>query len=168
MKRILSLFATIALALLVFSGCQKEAVDGLQGKWKPVYIFGTGELGGYIVSCDSPVDEHGNAKEVLVGKERPDVVYEENILVPGIRFFRQKGEDVFITFFMDSPKEYIGKPLKYMIREGKIYHELPMGAFINCDPSLLDEGSGEFDEGSPLVYLDNGQIQIGGITYSRL
>ena len=168
MKRILALFATIASALLLFSGCEKESMDGLQGKWKPVYICGSGELGPYILSCDSPVDEHGNATEIRVGNNHPDEEYEETILVSGIRFFRQKGEDVFITFFMDSPKEYIGKPLKYMIREGKIYRELPMGAFINCDPSKLDEGSGEFDEGSPLVYLDNGQIQIGGITYSRL
>lgn len=168
MKRIFALFATITLALLLFSGCEKGSMDGLQGKWKPVYICANGELGGYIVSCDSPIDEHGNATEVLVGKDRPDVVYEEAILVPGIRFFRQKGEDVFITFLMDSPKKYIGKPLKYYIREGKLYRELSMGATINCDPSLLDEGSGEFDKGSPIEFLDNGQIQIGGITYSRM
>ena len=89
------------------------------------------------------------------------------MLITGIRFFRNHGEDVFTTFFKDSPHNEIGKPLKYRVKSGKLYRELPMGAFINCSPDVLDEGSGKFDEGTPISFLGNGQVKIGDFTYSK-
>jgi hypothetical protein len=41
-----------------------------------------------------------------------------------------------------------------------IYRELPMGAFINCSPDVLEEGSGKFDEGAPISFLADGKISI--------
>ena len=103
-----------------------------------------------------------------VGKINPDVKYENTLLITGFRFFRKDGEDVFTTFYKDSPKKEIGKPLKYRIENGKIYCELPMGAFINCSPDVLDEGSGEFDEGTPISFPGNGQVKIGNFTYRKI
>ena len=104
---------------------------------------------------------------VMVGKNNPDVKYDNSMKITGIRFFRQNGKDVFTTFFLDNPREVIGKPLQYRIESGILYRELPMGAFINCSPDVLEEGSGEFDEGTPISFLSDGQVKIGDITFSR-
>ena len=54
----------------------------------------------------------------------------------------------------------IGKPLMYRMEDRMIYRELPMGAFINCSPDVLEEGSGKFDEGAPISFLADGKISI--------
>ncbi len=132
--------------LILLVGCEKASPDSLQGRWEPIYASGVHEDATYIFSFDGPVDERGQILATMVGKINPDIEYEPNtMLITGIRFFRNKGEDVFTTFFKDSPHKEIGKPLKYRVESGKLYRELPMGAFIDCSPDVLDEGSGKFD-----------------------
>lgn len=162
--RIMLLFA----GLMLLVACGKVSPDSLQGRWEPVYACGSYEDAVYIFSFDGPVDEHGQILATMVGKINPDIAYEPNtMLITGIRFFRKNGEDVFITFYKDSPHKEIGKPLLYRVENGKLYRELPMGAFINCSPDVLEEGSGKFDEGTPLSFLGNGQVKIGNCTYSK-
>ncbi|MBR5076466.1 MAG: hypothetical protein IKX28_05585 [Bacteroidales bacterium] len=162
--KIILLFA----GLILLVGCEKASPDSLQGRWVPIYGSGMYEFGDYIYSFDGPVDEHGQIPAAMVGKINPDIKYDPTtILITGIRFFRKNGEDVFISFYKDSPHNEIGKPLLYRVENGKLYCELPMGAFINCSPDVLEEGSGEFDEGSPISFLGNGQIKIGDFTYSK-
>lgn len=104
----------------------------------------------------------------MVGKTNPEIEYEPNILlITGIRFFQKNGQDVFINFYKDSPKKEIGKPLLYRIENGKLYREYPNGAFMNCSPDVLEEGSGVFDEGTPFSFIGNGQLKIGDFTYSK-
>ncbi len=155
--------------LLFLVGCEKVSPDRvLQGKWEPVYACGSYEDATYIHSFDGSVDEHGHIPTVLVSKNNPDVKYESSMLITGIRFFRQNGKDVFTTFEMDSPRKVIGKPLLYRIEDGMLYRELPMGAFINCSPDVLEEGSGKFDEGAPISFLADGKVKIGDITFQRM
>ena len=154
--------------LILLVGCEKASSDSLQGRWEPIYASGVSEDDVYTYSFDGPVDEHGQILATMVGKINPDIKYEpQSILITGIRFFRKKGEDVFITFYKDSPHEEIGKPLLYRVENGKLYRELPMGAFINCSPDVLEKGSGEFDKGAPISFMGNGQIKIGDFTYSK-
>ena len=163
---VLMLFAGLLLSV----GCEKvspDSLQGLQGRWKPVYACGSYEDATYTYSFDGSVDEHGVIPMVMVGKNNPDVKYDNSMKITGIRFFRQNGKDVFTTFFLDNPREVIGKPLQYRIESGILYRELPMGAFINCSPDVLEEGSGEFDEGTPISFLGDGQVKIGDITFSR-
>lgn len=167
MKKYLYLSALLFICLLMLAGCEKMSQDGLRGRWKPVYASISYEDAVSRYSCDGRIDEHGNILMLRVGIEHPDVKYEEPILITGIRFFKKNGEDVFTTFFLDSPKEDIGKPLLYRIENGKLYREWPMGALINCDPDVLNEGSGQFDKGSPISFLPDGQVKIGDITYQR-
>ena len=155
-------------SLILLVGCEKASPDSLQGRWEPIYASGVHEDATYIFSFDGPVDERGQILATIVGIINPDIEYEPNtMLITGIRFFRNKGEDVFTTFFKDSPHKEIGKPLKYRVESGKLYRELPMGAFIDCSPDVLDEGSGKFDEGTPISFLGNGQVKIGDFTYSK-
>jgi hypothetical protein len=162
--KIMLLFASLILLV----GCEKASPDSLQGRWEPIYASGVHEDATYIFSFDGPVDERGQILATIVGIINPDIEYEPNtMLITGIRFFRNKGEDVFTTFFKDSPHKEIGKPLKYRVESGKLYRELPMGAFIDCSPDVLDEGSGKFDEGTPISFLGNGQVKIGDFTYSK-
>ena len=156
------------ISLLMLVGCEKTSPDGLEGRWKPVYARISYEDGVSTYNCDGPVDEHGSIIMLRVGIQHPDVKYEEPITITGIRFFKKNGEDVFITFFMDTPGKDIGKPLKYKIENGKLFREWPNGAFIDCDPDFLNEGSGIFDEGAPISFLGNGQVKIGDITYQRM
>lgn len=162
--KIILLFA----GLLLLVCCEKESPDSLHGRWDPVYASGVLEDAVYLYSFDGPVDEHGQILTTPVGKRNPDIEHEPStMLIMGIRFFRNNGEDVFTTFFKDSPQKEIGKPLKYKVESGKLYRELPMGAFINCSPDVLNEGSGKFDEGAPISFLGNGQVKIGDFTYSK-
>ena len=162
--KIMLLFAVLILLV----GCDKASPDSLQGRWEPIYASGVYEDPVYIYSFDGPVDEHGQILATMVGKINPDIEYEPNaMLITGIRFFRKNGEDVFTTFYKDSPHKEIGKPRLYRVEDGKLYRELPMGAFINCSPDVLEEGSGEFDEGTPISFLGNGQVKIGDFTYSK-
>ena len=155
--------------LILLVGCEKASPDSLQGRWEPIYASGVHEDAVYSYSFDGPVDEHGQILATMVGKINPDIEYEPSaILITGIRFFRNHGEDVFTTFMKDSPRKEIGKPLQYRIEDGMLYCELPKGAFIDCSPDILDEGSGVFDEGTPISFLSNGQLKIGDITYSRI
>ena len=130
--KIMLLFA----GLILLVGCEKASPDSLQGRWEPIYASGVHENAVYSYSFDGPVDEHGQILATMVGKINPDIEYEPStMLITGIRFFRNHGEDVFTTFFKDSPHNEIGKPLKYRVKSGKLYRELPMGAFINCSQS---------------------------------
>lgn len=155
--------------LLLLAGCEKVSPDGLQGRWKPVYAsMDYVENGLAHCSCDGPVDETGRILMLRESIDHPDVKYEESILITGIRFYRKHGQDVFMTFFMENPREDIGKPLLYRMEDGMLYRELPMGAFINCSPEVLEEGSGEFDEGTPVSFLADGKVKIGDVTYQRM
>ena len=148
--------------------CEEDSPDGLHGRWEPVYACGSHKDNTYTCFFEGSVDGHGVIPAVMVGNDNPDLKYETSITIAGIRFFRQDGKDVFTTFMKDSPRKEIGKPLQYRIEDGMLYCELPMGAFINCSPDILDEGSGVFDEGTPISFLSNGQLKIGDITYSRI
>lgn len=161
--RIMMLFT----GLLLLAGCEKLSSDGLQGRWEPVYACGSFDDNVYNYYFDGAVDENGIIPLIRVGKNTPDVKHEETMMITGFRFFRKQGNDVYITFPKDSPRDEIGKPLLYKIEDGKLYLELPRGAFINCSPEVLDEGSGEFDEGTPISFLSDGQLKIGDVTYSR-
>lgn len=166
MKTLKTVLLFAGLILLV--GCEKASPDSLQGRWEPIYASGVHEFACYTYSFDGPVDEHGQILATMVGKINPDIEYEpQSMLITGIRFFRKNGEDVFTTFYKDSPHKEIGKPLLYRVENGKLYLELPMGAFINCSPDVLEEGSGEFDEGTPISFLGNGQVKIGDVIYSK-
>lgn len=160
---VLMLFA----GLILLVGCEKASPDSLQGKWIPVYACGSYEDDAYIYSFDGSVDKHGVISTVMVSKNNPDAKYDNSMMITGIRFYRKDGKDVFTTFEMDSPRKEIGKPLLYRIESGILYRELPMGAFINCSPDVLEKGSGEFDEGTPISFLGDGQVRIGDITFSR-
>ena len=154
--------------LILLVGCGKISSDGLQGRWEPIYASGVHEDAVYIYTFDGPVDEHGQIQAAMVGKTNPDIEYEPNtLLITGIRFFQKNGQDVFISFYKDSPKKEIGKPLLYRIENGKLYRELPKGAFMDCSPDVLEEGSGVFDEGTPFSFIGDGQLKIGDFTYSK-
>ena len=160
--------------LLLLAGCEKMPSDGLTGKWKPVYVSFDDEdvFSGYRSVYDGPVDAHGGFTLLLIGMDHPDVQYENQAEMPGIRFFRQNGEDVFTNFHLDTPNKAIAKPLLYKIENGKLYREWPKGAFINCSPEVLEEGSGVFDEGTEFTILPDGQLRIGTdinyVTYKRI
>ena len=172
----MKLYKTLLLlsGLLLLAGCEKMPSDGLAGKWKPVYVcFDTEDvLSGYRSVYDGPVDAHGGFTQLLIGMDHPDVQYENQARIAGIRFFKNGGEDVFTTFFLDTPNKAIEKPLLYKIENGKLFFELPKGAFINCSPEVLQEGSGVFDEGSEFAILPDGQLKIGTdsdyVLYKRL
>lgn len=150
--------------LLFLVSCEKMTPDRLQGSWQPVYASGSYEDYVYIYSYDGFVDEHGYIPMTRVGKNYPYKKYESTMLITGFRFFKEDGKDLFTTFEMDSPNNELGIPLQYKIDDDMLYLEQPLGAIING----LGEGSGEFDEGTPISLLGDGQIIIGNITYNKM
>ena len=106
---------------------------------------------------------------VGVGVENPDARDENSFRFPGYRFYRKDGKDVFLTFLKGtSPREVLGGPLEYKVENGELFLELSKGEFIDGDHmSVLEEGSGLFGSGIPFTFLENGQLQMGGVIYKR-
>ena len=162
----------VLAGVLMLAGCEKSPYNVLEGRWKPVYASGTFDDATYIHYFSGPVDEHGVIPQVLVGKTNPDVKYESSMMILGFRFFRKDGKDYFTAFKMDTPNEEIYEKLMYRIEGGKIYCELPWTAIVNGSTyggiEDLLKGSGKFDEGKPISFLDDGQVKIGDTTYQRM
>lgn len=152
------------IGLLFLVSCEKMTSDRLQGSWQPVYASGSFEDYFYTCSYDGSVDEHGVIPIIRVGKNDPDTKYEDTMLITGFRFFTEDGKDLFTTFMMDSPNNEIGIPLQYKVENNMLYFEKPLGVVLNG----IGEGSGEYEEGTPISLLGNGQIKIGNITYNRM
>lgn len=165
----------VLAGIMMLAGCEKSPYNVLEGRWKPVFASGTyddGTIGiGYVYYYDGPADSHGTVSCVRVARTNPELRYEETTTIPGYRFFRKDGKDVFENFFMDTPGEAFYKPLMYKVEGGKIYREWPWAYLINGDSNHLDhlmEGSGHFDNGTPITFLDDGRITIGNFTYQRM
>lgn len=163
-------FLAIFAGLLLFVGCEKgssdESQEGILGRWVPVYACGR-ELGPpHDKYYDGKVDKNGEISVLYVDTSNPDARHKGSMIIPGIRFFKKDGNDVYIHFYKNTPKDEIGKPLLYRIENGVLYLELPMGAFINCPADVLDSGSGKFQE-MPIEFMDNGQIKFNNVTYSK-
>ena len=158
--------------IMMLAGCEKSPYNELEGRWKPVFASGTYDDAAYVHSFNGPVDEHGVIPQVYVSKTNPDVKYESTMTIVGFNFFRKDGKDYFTTFFMDTPNEKIYEPLMYKIEGGMIYRELPWTAIVNGSTyggiEDLLKGSGKFDEGRPISFLDDGQVKIGDTTYQRM
>ena len=152
------------IGLLFLVSCEKMTPDRLQGSWQPVYASGSFEDYVFIYSYDGSVDEHGIIPTIRVSKNDPEIKYEGTMLITGLRFFKEDGKDLFTTFEMDSPNNELGIPLQYKIDDDMLYFEKPLGVVING----IGEGSGEFDEGTSISLLGNGQIRIGNITFNKM
>ena len=157
----------------MLSGCN-ELEDGitkqLQGSWRPVYAVGGHDDAVYHVSYDGALDEKGGIIGIAIARENPAIQYDMAILFTGMKFFHEKGEDFFLSFFLDSSQSGASeiKPLHYYIENGKIFYELTNGIFVNCDPDYLLSGCGKYNEGQELVLIDKNTIRIGGVTYERM
>ncbi len=152
--------------LLALAACEKYPVEGLQGSWRPVYANGSFENSVYVYTYNAPVDESGRVPYVYVGKTNPDVKYEGYMMVPCLRFFKEKGEDVYTSFFKDGSGEESDEPLHYYIKNGKLYREYPWKYLVNDDYYYPGAESDKYYE-APILFLDNGQVKIGDITYER-
>ena len=150
--------------LLALAACEKDPVEGLQGSWRPVYANGSFDNTVYVYTYNAPVDASGSFPYVYVSKTNPDVKYEGNMMVPCLRFFKEKGEDVYTSFYKDGSGES-EEPLHYYIKDGKLYREYPRQYFINEDYYYPGAETNYFE--APILFLDNGQVKIGDITYER-
>ena len=159
----------ILAGLLLWTGCEKLESDGLRGTWEPIYASGDYEDFGYHYTFAGALDATGSIAVVGVGLENPNARDENSFMFPGYRFYRKDGKDVYITFLRGtSPREVLDGPLEYKVEGGKLYLELPKGAYINASHlEELAEGSGRFTGGMSFTFLENGQLQMGGIIYKR-
>ena len=153
--------------LVLLAACEKLPEDELRGKWKPVYASGSYEDAVYTHYFNGPVDAHGMIPQHYVSREHPEVSYDGTLTISGLRFFREKGEDVFTAFEPDSPGKATGVPLRYKVEGGRLYRELPWYALTNGSDSR-EGGSGQFDAGTPLTFLDDDRVLIGDFTYERM
>ena len=159
----------ILAGLLLWTGCEKVESTGLQGTWEPIYASGDYEDFGYHYTFAGALDAKGYIAVVGVGVENPDARDENTFRFPGYRFYQKDGKDMFITFFKGTSSwEVLGGPLEYRVENGEIFLELPKGAYIDASHlEELAEGSGIFSEGIPFTFLENGQLQMGGVIYQR-
>ncbi len=134
-----------------------------------LWVYACGQENGitYNTLFDGEVDKNGEIQITYVGVSKPDVKQESTMIIPGIRFFKKGGKNVYIRFYKKSPQEEIGKPLLYKFENGILSLELPMGVFVsNCSPDVFYSGSGKFQE-MPIEFMDNGQIKFNNVTYSK-
>ena len=149
------------VGLIMLTACEKFPLENLQGYWRPIYVSGYDENDVYDITYDGPVDKFGLVKYVRASKSVPGIKEEGTMVIPSICFFRENGEDMYCTFFVNGSD--VRHLLHYYIKNGKIYRELSMSELTNADNSQV-----EYDEGAPIQFLGDNQVKIGDITYERM
>ena len=92
----------LVVGLIMLIACEIIPVENLQGYWKPFYISGYDENDEYIITYDGPVDELGLVQYVRASKSNPGIKEEGTIVIPKIRFFRENGENMYCTLFVNG------------------------------------------------------------------
>lgn len=159
MKRISLLFLAMLPALLLLSSCSDfRQTRNLYDDWWPVHASGSFDNDRFTANWDGDLDIHGDIVIKYVSKQNSSLYYEDTKYYPAYRFTK-KGK-TFSTISIESLSQpyNILKNLKFEVKDGVIYFE---------KPNERGKGTGEFDEGQPLKFIDDNTVQIGNVKYQR-
>ena len=159
MKRSPLLLLVLFSSLLFLSSCGdlKQTRD-LYDDWWPVRASGSYENEKFSAQWNGALGVHGDIVIKYVNKSNPSLFYEETKYYPAYKFSKQK--KTFSTISIESlgDTHTLLRGLKFEVKKGMIYFE---------KANDRGKGTGEFDEGHTLQFLDDNTVQIGDVQYQR-
>lgn len=158
MKHLSHLFLLL-VSLLACSACADlRQTKNLYDDWWPVHASGTFDNGLYSAQWNGDLGLHGDILVKYVSKNNPSLSYEDTRYYPAYQFSKKK--KTFSTVSIESlgDTHTLLKNLKFQVKDGMIYFEIP---------NDRGKGTGEFDEGRSLKFLDDNTVQIGDVKYQR-
>ena len=158
MKHLSRLFLLL-VTLLTCSACADfRQTRELYDEWWPVHASGTFENEKFSAQWNGDLGIHGDIVIKYVSKNNPSLYYEGTKYYPAYQFSKKK--KTFSTISIESlgDTHTLLKNLKFQVKGGMIYFE---------KTNDRGKGTGEFDEGQPLKFLDDNTVQIGDVKYQR-
>lgn len=157
--KIKALFSFFLLAgVLLTSSCGEDfrTTRNLYDNWWPIHAQGSMEIDAFASTWNGDLDSHGSILAVFKNKTNPDLQYTRPIYYKALYFNKDRKHFVYIS--INSSSYIQSKPLQFYVKDKKIYYEKQNEA---------GRGSGEFEEGKSISFLDNDHIKIEGVTYER-
>ena len=159
MKRISLLFLALFPALLLISSCADfRQTKDLYDDWWPVHASGTFNNGKFSAKWDGDLGVHGDIVITYVSINNPSLSYDDTKYYPAYQFSKKKKAFCTVTIESLSDMHALTKFLGFKVKDGTIYFEIP---------NERGKGSGEYDEGHPLKFINDDTVQIGDVTYER-
>ena len=159
MKRITLLFLALIPTLLIFSSCADlRQTKDLYDNWWPVHASESFENDNFTAQWNGNLGIHGDILVKYVSKKNPSLYYEDTKYYPAYVFSKAKKTYGTISIESLGDTHSLLKGLQFKVKDGMLYLE---------KPNDRGKGTGEFDEGHPLKFIDDNTVQIGGVTYER-
>jgi len=158
MKRIALFSFFLLAAVLLTSSCGEDfrTTRNLYDNWWPVHAQGSMETEYFTATWNGDLNSHGSIDAVFKSKTNPDLQYTQTISYRALYFQKDRKHFVYIT--INSMNFVQSKPLLFYVKDKKIYFEKMNEA---------GRGSGEYEEGKSISFVDEDHLKIEGVTYER-
>ena len=156
MRSKLTLFLLLLTCLAAGSCSDTSMTRNLYDDWWPIHATGSRENESFRAQWDGDLNSNGAIEVTYVSKANPSLAYTDLIYFNALSFNSDK--KTFRYAYINSMEITFSKALKYYIEKKIIYFE---------KMNNLGRGSGEYDSGKDLSFIDKDHVKIGGITYER-
>lgn len=150
-------FLTFALSLLMMSSCEDSSMTkDIYDDWWPIHASGSQETEFFTAHWDGDLNNFGNIDVTFVDKTDPSLTYVQTKNYYALSFV--KGRESFCYIDISDRTPQGSRYYKFQIKDKKIYFEVP---------SDSGRGSGTFDEGHDITFLDKDHVKIDNVKYER-
>ena len=158
MRMRFSYLVLLAFTLLLAGSCSEDSktVKNIYDDWWPVHATGSQESAYFTAHWDGDLNDKGNIKVTFVDKTNPDIKFTETLNYKALSFKKDRKHFNYIDI---STNDYTAsKQLLFYVKDKKIYFEKTNEA---------GRGTGEYEEGKDITFVNNDHMKIDGVTYER-
>lgn len=148
----------LAGVLLLAASCSPDTkmTKNLYDDWWPVHASGSQENEFFRASWNGDLDANGGIAVTFTDKNNPSISYTQTFYYKALSFKKDRKHFTYIDI---SSLDYTAsKLLQFYIKDQKIYFEKTNEA---------GRGSGEYEEGRDIAFVNNDHVTIGSVTYER-
>jgi len=148
----------LAVALLLASSCSEDSktVKSIYDDWWPVHASGSWESEYFTGHWDGDLNSKGDIKITFYDKTNPEIKYTETFNYKALSFKKDRKHFNYIDI---SSFDYTAsRQLLFYVKDKKIYFE---------KANETGRGTGEYEDGKDITFLDNDHMKIAGVTYER-
>lgn len=155
-KTILSLSFLAGVLLLASCNDDTRTTRNLYDDWWPVHAAGSQENDMFSARWDGDLSVYGGIEATFVDKNNPSRKYTQIIYYKALSFKSDRKTFNYITI---SSREYTSsRALKFYVKDKKIFFE---------KMSETGRGTGDYEEGKDISFVDDDHVKIDGVTYER-
>ena len=148
---------SVLAGLLLLTGCQDTSIKhNIIDGWWPIHAAGSFDNGHFTANWDGDLNTRGGINITFVSKTDPSMTYDDMLYFKALRF--EKDRKTFQYLSIQKLEYEASRSLKYYIKDRKIYFEIMNEA---------GRGTGEYEEGKDIKFLNDDRVLIDGVTYER-